>query len=65
MDAKGEKQNAEKQNSAMVPGEYVWDTWTQIWVTVVYGAQQGGYTTIRYKSGEVVSVRTDHLERVN
>ena len=46
----------------MVPGRYVWDTWTQIWVTVVYGAQPDGYTTIKYKSGEVVAVRTSHLE---
>jgi hypothetical protein len=51
------------QNATMVPGEYVWDTWTQIWVKVVYGAQAAGYTTIQYKSGEVVSVLTHHLER--
>jgi len=46
----------------MVPGQYVWDTWTQIWVMVLFGAQPDGYTTIQYKSGNIVAVKTEHLE---
>lgn len=50
-------------NGPILPGEWVWDRWTQIWVIVVAGAQADGYTTIQYKGKEVVSVLTDHLER--
>jgi hypothetical protein len=56
---KGKKMDMSAQ---MIPGQYVWDMWTQIWVKVVYGAQPAGYTTIQYKSGNIVAVRTDHLE---
>jgi len=46
----------------VTPGQWVRDTWTGLWVQVVAGALQEGYTTIAFPRGPVVAVRTEHLE---
>jgi len=51
-----------READAVTPGQWVRDTWTGLWVQVVAGAQQEGYTTIAFPRGPVVAVRTEHLE---
>jgi hypothetical protein len=45
----------------MMTNTYVRDEWSHVWAKVVKPPQRDGYTTVQFHSGEIFSLKTEHL----